>query len=236
MTHSAIHTHVQQGQQERAVTALLEARQALQAQAHVLPAYDRQKYEAALAEAQRALHEARPTPFHFARRATAPGAAKPAAPLSEAAALSALPPSHTTVADQQREIVRLPATSRAVHLHRLHDCIVHLGDVQGSVFLDACTYCVVLGTAWQCRVSHSHHLALGIEARSPLTLDASEAIGVSAAAAWSSSCQDAVVPAVQDMDDVFGTGAHWHPLSPAAIAALQAHLSEPEVLRTYLAT
>lgn len=230
----AIHTHVQRGEHEQAVAALLEARQALQAQVHVLPAYDRQKYEAELAEAQRSLHAAQPAPFRFARRyAPAPAPAPAARP--EAAAPGTLPPSQTTVADVQHEVVRLPPTSRAVHLHRLHACVVHLGDVQGSVLLDACTYCVVLGAAWQCRVSHSHHLALGIEARSPLTLDASDAIGVSAAAAWTGSA-DAPPPAVQDMDDVFGTGAHWYPLTPASRAALQAHLSEPEAVRVYLAT
>ncbi|WFD18761.1 hypothetical protein MCAP1_000972 [Malassezia caprae] len=134
---AAIHAHVQRGEHEQAVTALLEARQALQAQAHVLPAHDQQKYEAALAEAQRSLHAAQPAPFHFSRRAVPAAAPAPAA--RPAAAPTALPPSETTVADVNNEIVRLPATSRAVHLHRLHACVVHLGDVQGSVLLDACT-------------------------------------------------------------------------------------------------
>lgn len=225
---------MQSGDHEQAVAAFLEARQALQAQAHVLPAHDQQKYEAELAEAQQSLHAAQPAPFHFARRAppaTAPAfAARPVAP-----APSALPPSQTTVADVQHEVVRLPPTSRAVHLHRLHACVVHLGDVQGSVLLDACTCCVVLGAAWQCRVSHSHRVALGIEARSTLTLDASNDIGVSALAAWAGSA-DAQPPAVQDMDDVFGTGGHWYHLTPAQIDVLQTHLSDPKTLGVHLAT
>ncbi|WFD26264.1 hypothetical protein MNAN1_001241 [Malassezia nana] len=232
----AIRAHVQQGEHERAVTALLEARQALQTHAHVLPAYDRQKYEAALADVQRTLHKAQPAaPFHFARSAPSVSAASaPAAPRPRATA-PALPPSDTTVADKHDEVVRLAPISRAVHLHRLHACVVHLGDVQGSVLVDACTYCILLGTAWQCRVSHSHHLALGMDTRSPITLDASEAIRVSAAGAWHSE-PDAPAPPVQDMDDAFGTGAHWAPLAPSAVAALRDILSDPPALRTHLAT
>ncbi|WFD01423.1 hypothetical protein MOBT1_000086 [Malassezia obtusa] len=199
------------GRSDDAVAALTDARHKLQAAAPRLPAHDLQTYEHELQSIHRQLasqgQQARKK-FQFRRTARAETAA-PAAPTPAPRADE--PPATTERLLTARDwsdtpgvlthldtcFVDLRGTSvPTLHIHRVRNSIVLLGEVHGSVFLEHCSHCVISGTMGQFRAIDVHSTAVLANTSTALTLEACSQIQVGGALA-----EPGAVPPVQDFQD-----------------------------------
>lgn len=234
--------------------ALADARRTLQDAAPTLPAHDRQTYEHELQSIQRALvqrTQASRKRFQF-RRTNAPAPTAPSAPAPAAAA----PPAEShvwctttrlgaqDVAQASGTLVGLDtciidlrgAAVPALRLRNVANSLVFLGDVQGSVFVEQCTRCLIAGQARQFRAVDAHDCALLVTTPSSLTLEASNQIcvGSDLLQPW------AEPPHVQDFQDALGDAHHWRRIDAEAFAALQARVetggieAQPDVVQAIL--
>lgn len=244
-----IRQHLSESHTERAAEALRQARVSLQNAAPTLPAHDVQKYETELNDLQKALqsHASQSHTFSFqrpSRRFSLSSLSRRHSSTPSASASDTPTPSKETpaahFADITHEIVRIPAAEhQAVHLHRLHHCIVRLGDVHGSVFVDECTYTVIVGAAQQCRLSRSSNVTVCVDAPTPITLEECRGLWIgnrsdlepsqATAGATTTATERAktTLPNVQDFDDVFMQGSNWSYLPIDAAVKIQTHLDSP---------
>ncbi|WFC94940.1 hypothetical protein MBRA1_001578 [Malassezia brasiliensis] len=179
-----------------AVQALADARRTLQDAAPTLPAHDRQSYEHELQSIQRALAQhtqASRKRFQF-RRTGAPAPTAASVPAPAAAALpSQFGVRHTTMRLGAQDVAQASGTLvgldtcivdlrgtavPTLRLRNVANSLVFLGDVQGSVFVEQCTRCLITGQAHQFRAIDVHDCALLVATPSSLTLEASDQIRV----------------------------------------------------------
>lgn len=230
-----------QGNVERAVACLLHARESLQLEAPYLPTHDRQRYEGEMSALQHALPQPRRT-FRFHRTPATSTESAPAAPTAgssgaanppDTPAPPPPPPPGGALSGRRHEVLTLPASGHAVHARDLDACMLNVGDVQGSVFLEACTRCVVVGTAAQVRLTRCDRTVVAMDTRTPVTLEGCTHMHIGTYVQWQSGAVPATA-AVRDFDDVLGERLHWQPLAPALAAQLRAHAQDPAALATLL--
>lgn len=202
---------------ERALEALLDARHTLQRAAAYLPAHDIQSYEAAWSDVHRELSQPTRT-FRFA----APH--DPVASLPREAPTTAPAPTYRT-----HDIIHVSDNAVLAHLDA---CIIHT-NLAGSVLLEACTRCAVIGTVGQCRLTRSSHMLVCVDTPTPVTLEQCDAILMGSRSDMEPA-ETCAAPAVQDFDDVFDEQHHYTLLDPEYAARLRPHLQNPSALASML--
>ncbi|PKI83634.1 hypothetical protein MVES1_002467 [Malassezia vespertilionis] len=218
------------------VDAIVDARSTLQSAAPFLPTYDLQRYEQTLGAIQRQRAEQGKSArgaFRFRRTERAPRPAeqpRTAAPASERSAVRRglrLGQSDFTH-DGALQITELDTcivdidTVSAVHIQSVADCVLLLGHVQGSILVEECARCVVVGSAQQVRLFSCTALAALIDTPSTVTLERCDRIQIGA------HVRDAPPP-VQDFSVAFGGASkHWSYLSAPLHERLMASMERSE--------
>lgn len=202
---------------ERALEALLDARHTLQRAAAYLPPHDIQSYEAAWSDVHREL--SRPT--HTFQFAAHQGNAE-AFPREEPT--SAPAPTYRT-----HDIINVSDNAVLAHLDA---CIIHT-HLAGSVLLEACTRCSVVGSVGQCRLTRSSHMLVCVDTPTPVTLEQCDAILIGRRSDMEPA-ETCTAPAVQDFDDVFDEQLHYTRLDPEYAARLRPYLQNPSALASML--
>lgn len=206
------------GETESARDALLDARKALQAAAPDLSSHDIQMYEAAWSQVHREL--TRPThTFRFVRDDTSRKeqceTRLPSAPIPD--------PSF-----ERHRIIHTPL-GEGVVLHHLDACVIYIGEVHGSVLLESCTACLVVGSAQQCRFTQCSHMAVCVDTPTPLSLEKCHHIFVGCLADMQAHKERCAV-SVQDFDDILGEGVNYNKLDASMRAQLQPAQTDPTLL------
>ncbi|WFD43022.1 hypothetical protein MPSI1_001673 [Malassezia psittaci] len=221
------------------VRALTDARLRLQAAAPSLPSHDLQMYEEQLQSLQQELaskkQEARGR-FQFRReRGNVTGSSKPAVGVYQHDPVDAQAcRSHETLTEQdvttmkgtlshiEACVVDLRNTQLpSLYLNHVSNTIILLGDIQGSVFFQHGSRCILYGCVRQMRLVDVSNTALFLETSSTITLETCTAIQIGG--------RDAFTPksnlSVQDFQAAFQEVGNWTPASVDAYSRLNEWLA-----------
>ncbi|WFC98928.1 hypothetical protein MYAM1_001661 [Malassezia yamatoensis] len=239
---AALRRQIQEGdesQSDATVQGLADARLRLQAAAPSLPSHDLQKYEEQLQSLQQELaskkQEARGK-FRFRReRGKVTGCPKPAVDLHQHDPVDVQTcRSHETLDEQdvttmkgtlshlEACVVDLRTTKiPSLHLHHVSNTIILLGDIQGSVFFQHGSRCVLYGSVRQMRLVDVTDTAMFLETSSTITLETCKAIQIGR--------RDLSTPesnlSVQDFQAAFQEVSNWTPASVDAYSKLNKWLA-----------